>query len=98
MNIEEFREHCEKQIERCIKLNNSKHLKEHELALGLLNENERLIQENQEYKETLNKIKNKIEKKIEFCENEAEGTINNEKCHIAILFLKGLLEDLKEVE
>lgn len=40
---EDFRKHCEEQIERCIKLNDSKHLKEHELALGLLNENESLI-------------------------------------------------------
>ena len=48
MNKEEFREHCEKQIERCIKLNDLRHLKEHELTLGLLNENEQLIQENQE--------------------------------------------------
>ena len=38
MNKEEYRKHCEKQIDRCIKLNDSKHLKEHELALTLLNE------------------------------------------------------------
>ena len=38
MNKKEFREHCEKQIERCIKFNDEKHLKEHELSLALLNE------------------------------------------------------------
>ena len=43
MTKEEYRKHCEYQIERCIKLQDSKHLKEHELSLGLLNENECLI-------------------------------------------------------
>ncbi len=38
MNKEEYRKHCEEQIERCIKLHDSKHLKEHELSLALLNE------------------------------------------------------------
>lgn len=61
MNKKEFREHCEKQIERCIKLNDSKHLKEHELALGLLNENERLIQQKNKYKEVIEKLKDAIE-------------------------------------
>ena len=38
MNKVEFRKHCEDQIEKCIKLHDSKHLKEHELSLALLNE------------------------------------------------------------
>lgn len=38
MNKVEYRKHCEEQIERCIKLHDSKHLKEHELSLALLNE------------------------------------------------------------
>lgn len=56
MNKLDFRKHCEKQIERCIKLNDAKHLQEHELALAMLNENERLIQENKKYKEAIDKI------------------------------------------
>ncbi len=43
MNKEEYRNHCEKQIEMCIRFHDSKHLKEHELSLALLNENEMLI-------------------------------------------------------
>ena len=43
MNKLDFRKHCEKKIEQCIKLNDAKHLQEHELALAVLNENERLI-------------------------------------------------------
>lgn len=40
MTEEEFRKHCERQIERSIKFQDSKHLKEHQLSLALLNENE----------------------------------------------------------
>lgn len=47
MTKEKFRKHCEEQIERCIKLRDSKHLKEHELSLALLNECEQRKQ-NQE--------------------------------------------------
>lgn len=61
MNKENFRKHCEEQIERCIKLNDSKHLKEHELALGLLNENESLIKKNKKYKEAIEKVRKEIE-------------------------------------
>ena len=56
-----------------------------------------LIQENQKLKDILNKIKTEIEEKIRFCESEAEGHINHEKCNIAIRFLKKLLDDLEEV-
>lgn len=45
MNKNEYREHCKKQIERCIKLNDTKHLREHELSLSLLNECEERKQE-----------------------------------------------------
>lgn len=37
MNKAEYRKHCEEQIEKCIKLHDNKHLKEHELSLALLN-------------------------------------------------------------
>lgn len=57
-----------------------------------------LSDKNQEYKEVLSKVKNKIEAKIAFCSCESKGHINHEKCDKTILFLRGLLEDLKEVE
>ena len=47
MNKEEFKKHCEDQIERCIALNDYRHLKEHEISLALLNECEQRKQ-NQE--------------------------------------------------
>jgi hypothetical protein len=87
MNKQDFRKHCEEQIERCIKLNDAKHLQEHELALGLLNENERLIQQKNEYKEV-------IDKAIKYIEQHTitvtDGTITTNKHE--------LLEILKEVE
>lgn len=63
MNKEEFRKHCEQQIERCIKLNDYKHLKEHELALSLLNECDRKKEEN---KRLDNQLKQK-DKAIDEC-------------------------------
>lgn len=53
--------------------------------------------ENRALKEVLSNVKNKIEAKIAFCSTEAEGHINHEKCDKTILFLKNLLDDLKEV-
>lgn len=53
--------------------------------------------ESKKLKETLNKIKSEIERKIDFCSSESEGYINHEKCDKTIFFLKGLIKDLKEV-
>ncbi len=59
---------------------------------------EQLQEKYKKLKVVLNKVRKEIEEKIEFCESEAEGHINHEKCDKTILFLRGLLEDLKEVE
>lgn len=71
MTKEGFRKHCELQIEKCIKLHDSKHLKEHELALGLLNENKRLIDENQELKKQIDNYRNRYKNRLN--EKLAEG-------------------------
>lgn len=65
MTKEEFRKHCEKQIEKCIKLHDGKHLKEYELALALLNENEQLRQKNQELKNQIDSYRNRYKKRLE---------------------------------
>ena len=44
----------------------------------------------------LDKIKEELEKKIEFCEREADGTVNDTNCRIAILFYKRLLSIITE--
>lgn len=88
MNKLDFRKHCEKQIELCIKLNDAKHLQEHELALGLLNENERLIQQNNEYKEEIDKI-SKIIYEIDESIKQTGGYSSN--------YIDDLLAILKEV-
>ena len=54
--------------------------------------------ENQKYKEAFDKVKRETEEKIDFCSNEAEGYIHHEKCDKTTLFLKELLDILKEVE
>lgn len=63
----------------------------------ILGEKANLQQENEVLKDTLRKLKTEIEEKIGFCESEAEGHINHEKCNIAIRFFKKILDDLKEV-
>lgn len=44
----------------------------------------------------LEKIENELEDKIRFCEMEAEGTVNDTHCRIAILFYKRLLEIIRK--
>ena len=91
MNKKEFRKHCEKQIEMCIKLHDEKHLREHELALGLLNENERLIQQKNKYKEV-------IDKAIEYINSYDDGCYTDSTCKykVAELNITKLLDILKE--
>ena len=47
--IEELKKHCEKQVERCKMLHDSKHEAEHQIVLDL-------IKENKKYKEVINKL------------------------------------------
>ena len=49
-------------------------------------------------KEKNNKIEKELEKHIEFCEQEAEGSLNNEICHISLRFNKRLLDIINEEE
>ena len=44
----------------------------------------------------LDRIKEELENKIEFCEREADGTVNNTNCRIAISFYKRLLDIIME--
>ena len=50
MNVEELKKHCEKQINLCSRLNDYKHLEEHQLVLNL-------IEENKQLKDNWNKLK-----------------------------------------
>ena len=63
-------------------------MQEHELALGLLNENERLIQQNNEYKEEIDKI-SKIIYEIDESIKQTGGYSSN--------YIDDLLAILKEV-
>ena len=56
--------------------------------------NAKLVEE----KEKNKKIKNELEKHIKFCEQEAEGSLNNEICNISLRFNKKLLNILKGEE
>lgn len=49
-------------------------------------------------KEKNKKIENELEKHIKFCEQEAKSSLNNEICHIALKFNKGLLDIINEEE
>ena len=79
MNKKEFREHCKRQIEHCIKFHDEKHLKEHELSLALLNECEVRKEEKEQLKEQNEQKDNAIDECIElvnqwknFCNSNCE--------------------------
>lgn len=91
MTKEEYRKHCEKQIERCILFNDAKHLKEHELSLGLLNENEKLIYQNKKYKEV-------IDKAIEYINGTYEMAVYTKSISLDEENIEDLLAILKEVK
>lgn len=44
----------------------------------------------------LERIKDKLEQKIVFCTNEADGTVNDTNCRIVIQFYKDLLDIINE--
>ncbi|MBQ9731195.1 MAG: hypothetical protein IJV94_03750 [Bacilli bacterium] len=44
----------------------------------------------------LERIKNELEQKVMFCTNEADGTVNDTNCRIAIQFYKHLLDIINE--
>lgn len=46
----------------------------------------------------LERIEHELEDKIKFCEMEAEGTVNDAHCRIAILFYKRLLKIIRGEE
>lgn len=46
--------------------------------------------------EKLERIEQELEDKIKFCEMEAEGTVNDTHCRIAIIFYKKLLDIIRE--
>ncbi len=64
----------------------------------LINLFEEIVWAYEKEKEKNKKIENELEKHIKFCEQEAEGSLNNEICHIALKFNKGLLDIINEEE
>lgn len=69
-----------------------------EIEKALTDLNEELTLKNRYTKaiDKLERIKNKLELKIMFCTNEADGTVNDTNCRIAIQFYKELLEIINE--
>lgn len=56
----------------------------------------KLLEENQKYKEVIEKVINKLETDIEFCKNDSQGVYD--LCNIAIAREMKILNILKEVE
>lgn len=91
MNKTEYREHCKKQIERCIKLNDAKHLREHELSLSLLNE----CKERKQEKDSLIKyLEDKINMNYIYLKEEIDEE-NRDYLLTANIVLKDILERVK---
>lgn len=66
------------------------------LAVSILEDRQNLLEENQKYKEVIEKVINKLETDIEFCKNDSQGVYD--LCNIAIAREKKILDILKEVE
>ena len=73
------------------------YLKLQEKYNEVLKDKVKLKRKNKQLKGVLNKIKTEIEEKVEFCKNESKGHMNHDKCDKTVLFLKRILDDLKEV-
>ena len=59
---------------------------------------EALLTAYEKEKEKNKKIENELEKHIKFCEQEAEGSLNNEICHMSLKFNKRLLDIFRDEE
>lgn len=59
-------------------------------------ERNNLEKENQQLKKQKADVVEDIKKQITSCTNEAEGTVNNDKCWMAVNYLKKLLRMLGE--
>lgn len=57
-----------------------------------------LLDENQQLKKQKDDAAENIKKQITFCTNEAEGTVNNDKCWMAVNYLKKILRMLGEID
>ena len=74
--------------------NNSQELKSY--VASILYENDELQQENQRYKEIIDRAKTELEQGITFCQNDSQGLYD--KCNIAINREQRILNILKEAE
>lgn len=74
--------------------NNSQELKSY--VASILYENDELQQENQRYKEIIDRAKTELEQGITFCQNDSQGLYD--KCNIAINREQRILDILKEGE
>ena len=73
-----------------------RNLETEEQAFEFLKYIKNLQQENQKYKEVIDKAIETLEKGITFCENDSQGIYD--KCNIAINREKKVLDILKEVK
>lgn len=83
MTVEELKKHCEKQINLCSRLNDYKHLEEHQLILNL-------IEENKQLKDNWNKLKEIIKKKQDYYRHFKDNRYRK--------FLSELLDKMQELE
>lgn len=64
----------------------------------LLNYISNLQKELDKKDKVIEEIKSKLQKHINFCEQESRGHLENKVCHISLKFEKNLLEEVEKVE
>ena len=71
---------------------------EKEKEIKLLREAVRNLQKELDKKDkVIEEIKSKLQKHINFCEQESRGHLENKVCHISLKFEKNLLEEVEKV-
>lgn len=57
---------------------------------------ETILKELEKKNKTIDEIKSKLEEHIQYCKQEAQGSLHNEICHISLKFDESLLNILKK--
>ena len=101
MNIEESEKEIEKIKEMFMHLKNYGWINDIKKEIDIdkvIEAIETLLTAYEKEKEKNKELENELEKHIKFCEQEAEGSLNNEICHISLNFNKKLLNILNGEE
>lgn len=98
MTVEELKKYCEKQINLCSRLNDYKHLEEHQLVLNLIEENKQLKIQISAREEVCNRLESNWNKLKEWVNKHYDYYINNEDYIGGRLCFTDMKDKMQELE